>query len=972
MPTPVLASEIDDSILAYKARLRVPTLRAGQPQMLVRQTAAGPQNDLLVLQGGFARVFRWTDEQRRERAVRCFYTAPQPEYAQRYIDIDQFFRRHIPHITTEFRFHEQGLMVKRGDAQILMPLIEMEWVEGETLLARVDRLASARDKAGLLRLAGRWMELLATMRQAGIAHGDLSGENVMVRAHDGSLVLIDYDGVFLPAFAGQRSDQAGNPAYQHPDLNSRPYDHRMDNFAALVIYIALQALAHQPDLWGVYTVQEDGKVVSDNLLFKREDLQNPSQSALFTDLTRLAAPPLVRLVQALQRSCREPLAAVPDFLALVDPQALELETQLQRGVAGEEAALAVWLRGGFHTTELGQTYTARISPIQQRIEQLQQRRKLARAALDKALANGAPQQIVAAVAQPDIDLTDLPPAQQAVVGRLQAQAAQARQLRVLVAAGDDPGALAAWEQAGFSTSPFAPAFTDHIAFIRRRWDRFQQLDQAIRTLGAADGDQRILAGWDTALFDGYAPAEAHRPAYQAAIERHQRLEAFLRIIHQRSDRETIRAWEQVKDSPAAQPYATVVTQARQNLAAAHQRALAHLRVQLVVGDDQAVLAAWADPNLQHDDPQARRLIPQIETVQARRAVLTQVQALLADESQEEAALTLWEAHRLDHTALGAQLQAAIAQTRLRHRVLNAVEKAIQDSNDGSLLTAWDDTLFRGYRRAQKWEPQVSAAHTRMGNLRALEAALQRGDDRLVMVLWDRVKVGELPGGSGYSADVRARKERWLATRGPRNLQGGLEEGRLHLQWDWPEGLAWVAVTARPDRTAHSPGLDTPDQWTWHVHRVQYERRGFTQPIPGDPAELYIRLFPLTAHEGIWFSNPTMAPVQLRVRATRIVPYQLVKTADGEYQLDFDATHAGVLPILVIVASPERPAVHSGAGTPIGRVESLHYGADSHYRVPLRLAGWPTPTYLGVFPANLDDTGWLSLQPAGGTPILITR
>jgi NB-ARC domain len=143
------------------------------------------------------------------------------------------------------------------------------------------------------------------MRKATMAHGDLSGEQVMVR-NDGSLVLIDYDGVYIPPFHNLLPVVGGQGNYQHPEMEQRPFDEHMDTFSAYVIYIALLALWHRPELWKIYTFHSpEGRLLNTNMLFTRDDFLNPARSPLFTDLRHINDPLLNKALTALQQACSQ-------------------------------------------------------------------------------------------------------------------------------------------------------------------------------------------------------------------------------------------------------------------------------------------------------------------------------------------------------------------------------------------------------------------------------------------------------------------------------------------------------------------------------------------------------------------------------------------------------------------------------------------------------------------------------------------
>src|SRR5687767_6534782 len=103
------ARDIDDAMARYTVRLLLPHLRKGVLEMHREVTSAGELTYPLARTGQFARVFTITDDTRKKRAVRCFYTVPRAEYRKRYSTIDQFFHQHVPTITASFRFHDQGI-----------------------------------------------------------------------------------------------------------------------------------------------------------------------------------------------------------------------------------------------------------------------------------------------------------------------------------------------------------------------------------------------------------------------------------------------------------------------------------------------------------------------------------------------------------------------------------------------------------------------------------------------------------------------------------------------------------------------------------------------------------------------------------------------------------------------------------------------------------------------------------------------
>ena len=227
-------------------------MKQGQVEKVTVQTKAGPIVRPWGIEGGFAVVYKFRTKSGQLRALRCFRVPMKPDTQFRYERIGPYFHAHTRDITANFKYHDTGIVVKeQGKQNQTYPVIEMDWIDGMTLLEKVDELCKIRDRAALKNLGEEWLSILKTMKHAHIAHGDLAGLNVMVRA-DGRLVLVDYDGVYIPDFAGLPQVVLGQVDYQHPQMNQRQFNERMDDFSALVIYTALLALEVQPELWNKY------------------------------------------------------------------------------------------------------------------------------------------------------------------------------------------------------------------------------------------------------------------------------------------------------------------------------------------------------------------------------------------------------------------------------------------------------------------------------------------------------------------------------------------------------------------------------------------------------------------------------------------------------------------------------------------------------------------------------------------------
>lgn len=221
------------------------------------------------ISGNFATVFEVTTGARKW-AVRCF-SREVSDQQQRYSAIHRYLMdRSLPY-TAGFEYLPQGIMV-RGR---WYPVVKMEWVEGDQLDTFI--VKNIQRPQVLQPLPKKWLDLTQSLRAVSIAHGDLQHGNIIVTPQ-GGLRLVDYDGMVIPALAGQPPQEIGHRHYQHPSrtLNARftPGNFlSLDNFSAWVIGISLALVCLDPRLW---TQAQAGE---DSLLFQESDYKQPGRSA---------------------------------------------------------------------------------------------------------------------------------------------------------------------------------------------------------------------------------------------------------------------------------------------------------------------------------------------------------------------------------------------------------------------------------------------------------------------------------------------------------------------------------------------------------------------------------------------------------------------------------------------------------------------------------------------------------------------
>ncbi len=252
----------------------------------------------LVFSGAFASVYP-VSVGGQTFAVRCF-TREVKDQQDRYNQLSQYLVNVLPPSFVDFEYVENGINLKGA----WYPIVRMEWVDGKSLSSFVG--SNLNDPDVLRRVAAQWRGgPAASLRGLGIAHNDLQHGNVMVQA-DGRIRLVDYDGMFLPQFRGERSPELGHKNYQHPLRTAEDYDAYVDNFPSLVIYTSLLAIASDPGLW--HRFYND-----DNLVFTRDDYAAPGKSELFGALKKSSDQTVAKLAERLEEYCKLPVKDVPDL-----------------------------------------------------------------------------------------------------------------------------------------------------------------------------------------------------------------------------------------------------------------------------------------------------------------------------------------------------------------------------------------------------------------------------------------------------------------------------------------------------------------------------------------------------------------------------------------------------------------------------------------------------------------------------------
>ena len=227
--------------------------------------------------GAFAVVFKMKDEQTgKYYALKCF-TEEQEGRAEAYQMIADELDCVDSSYVTSVKYLEKEIFVDSSCEEDEFPVLLMDWVEGETMETYI--AANYQDEYAMGMICYHFCKMAAWLRCQPFAHGDIKPDNIMVRP-DGTLTLVDYDGMFVPAMKGQKSPTIGTKDFSHPLRTVDDFDETIDDFALASIALSLKAISLQPSL-----LDEFG--ASDRLLFSADDYRDLSKSKVWSALQEL-------------------------------------------------------------------------------------------------------------------------------------------------------------------------------------------------------------------------------------------------------------------------------------------------------------------------------------------------------------------------------------------------------------------------------------------------------------------------------------------------------------------------------------------------------------------------------------------------------------------------------------------------------------------------------------------------------------
>ena len=197
--------------------------------------------DPIMTSGNFAVVFKMVDvNDNKHYAMKCFLRE-QPGREESYIKIcnELEFVESQYLLKTEYLPNELFVDTTQSD-ETEFPVLLMEWVEGSTLGAFISENYS--DSFKISQVSYNLSKMASWLLSQDFAHGDIKPDNIIVK-ENGNLVLVDYDGMYVPSMRGSLARENGSPNFRHPKRTERDFDEHIDDFSLAVLNLTLKLLS---------------------------------------------------------------------------------------------------------------------------------------------------------------------------------------------------------------------------------------------------------------------------------------------------------------------------------------------------------------------------------------------------------------------------------------------------------------------------------------------------------------------------------------------------------------------------------------------------------------------------------------------------------------------------------------------------------------------------------------------------------
>lgn len=193
----------------------------------------------IMSSGNFAVVFKMTDGE-KIYAIKCFLKE-QKGRKEAYNQICDYMSSIHTKYFVSTNYYDKELFVNTTQTEENeFPVLLMDWIDGLGLEEYVSQNLGNGEK--LSNLYNNIQNMIEWLLPSHLAHGDLKPDNIIVNA-DGDIVLIDYDGMFVPSMQGQHSREQGTPQFQYQGRTKSDFNEYIDDYAAIFLALIIKIIS---------------------------------------------------------------------------------------------------------------------------------------------------------------------------------------------------------------------------------------------------------------------------------------------------------------------------------------------------------------------------------------------------------------------------------------------------------------------------------------------------------------------------------------------------------------------------------------------------------------------------------------------------------------------------------------------------------------------------------------------------------
>lgn len=215
--------------------------------------------------GNFAVVFKMIDiNENKHFAMKCFLRdqiGREDSYLRICEELEFVESSYL--LKTEYLPGELFVDTNQCD-ETEYPVLLMEWVEGCTLGAFISD--NYTDSFRISQVAYNFSKMASWLLSQDFAHGDIKPDNIIVK-DNGNLVLVDYDGMYVPSMKGSVARENGSPNFRHPGRTNKDFDEHIDDFALAALNLTLKVLSLNFDAFSTI-------VANDYCIFSESDYRD--------------------------------------------------------------------------------------------------------------------------------------------------------------------------------------------------------------------------------------------------------------------------------------------------------------------------------------------------------------------------------------------------------------------------------------------------------------------------------------------------------------------------------------------------------------------------------------------------------------------------------------------------------------------------------------------------------------------------